>query len=66
VRESGDKGYTSHMDLSLLKMVPLLQTRIKNKNTLVEVSVHKLDRGFIFRLGFRLWHYTGLMNEMIS
>jgi hypothetical protein len=46
-----NKGYTSHMDLSLLKMVPLLQTRIKNKNTLVEVSVHKLDRGFIFRFG---------------
>ena len=67
MRESGDKGYTSHMDLlSLMKNGSLATNRIKNENTLVEVSVHELDRGFIFRLGFRLWHYTGLMNEMIS
>ena len=37
--------------LSLMKNGSLATNRIKNKNTLVEVSVHKLDRGFIFRFG---------------
>jgi hypothetical protein len=34
-----------------MKNGSLATNLIKNENTLVEVSVHELDRGFIFRFG---------------
>jgi YaaC-like Protein len=45
-------GHTSHMEIvNLMKNDSLATNRIINENASVEVSIHELDREFIFLFG---------------